>query len=286
MQVEQVVERPPAATLVRRIEPSRGAFALDLPEIWRYRELVYFLIWRDIKARYRQTVLGAFWAVIRPFVQMVVFTIIFSKLAGINAPGGTPYPLFVYPGLLVWTYFTSALSGGSSSVAGNGGLITKAYFPRIYIPFTAVLAPLVDFALSFVVLAGLFAWYRYPPSWQIVFLPFFLFLTIVIAFGLSLWLAPLTVRYRDVPYALPFLLQIWMYVTPVIYPITLVPAEWQWVLALNPMTGVVSGARWSLIGGAPPTAGQLLGSIVIGLGSLAVGFLYFRRREPTFADFI
>jgi len=261
-------------------------FALDLREVWRYRELAYFLVWRDVKSRYRQTLLGAFWAIFRPFAQMVIFTIIFSRLAGIKAPGGTPYPLFVYPGLLVWTYFASALSGGSASVAGNGGLITKAYFPRIYVTLTAVLAPLIDFGLSFVVLAGLFVWYRYPPSWQIVLLPFFLFLTIVIAFGLSLWLAPLTVRYRDVPYALPFLLQIWMYVTPVIYPITLVPPSWQWVLALNPMTGVVSGARWSLIGGAPPTAGQLLGSILIGLGSLVTGYLYFRRREPSFADFI
>ena len=280
------MERPPAATYVRRIEPSHGPFHIDLSEIWRYREMVYFLIWRDVKARYRQTVLGPAWAIIRPFSQMVIFTVIFSKLAGIQAPGGIPYPLFVFSGIIAWTYFSSALTGVSASIPGNAGLITKAYFPRVYIPFTASLAPLVDIGFSLVVLAGLFVWYRYPPGWQIVCLPVFLFLALLIAFGVGLWLTTLTVRYRDVPYALPFLIQIWMYLTPVIYPSSLVPENWQWVLSLNPVTGVVVGSRWSLIGGTPPTAGELLGSVFVGLAFLIAGFLYFRRREPTFADFI
>lgn len=282
MQPEQAIAHVP----VRRIQPSRGAIHLDLPETWRFRELLYFLIWRDIKSRYRQTVLGTFWAIARPFISMVIFTIIFGHLAGIKTGSSLPYPLFVYPALLVWTYFGSALSGGSSSVLGNGSLISKAYFPRLYIPAAAVLAPLVDFALALVVLFGVFAWYQRLPSWHIVFLPFFLGLTILTSLGLSLWLGALTVRYRDVPFALPFVIQIWLYATPVIYPTSLIPKSWQWLIALNPLAGVVTGTRWSLVGGGAPSALYLGTSIGIGLALLAGGFVYFRLREPSFPDHV
>lgn len=275
-----------AATRIRRIEARRGLVKLDLREIWRYRELLYFLVWRDIKARYRQTVLGSFWAIFRPFVQMVIFTVIFAHLAGIKTGSDLPYPLFVYPPLLMITFFTSALNGGSASIVGNAQLVTKAYFPRIYLPAAAVLAPLVDFLLSFTVLVGLFAWYGRAPSWHVVFLPAYILLALVLALGLALWFGAFTVRYRDVPYALPFLTQVWMYATPVIYPASLVPSRFHWLLALNPLSGIAIGSRWSLVGGSAPSVAFLAGSISISFVVAVTGLIYFRRREPTFPDFV
>jgi lipopolysaccharide transport system permease protein len=237
--------QPTAVRSVRRIQPSRGLIGLDLPEMWSFRELLFHLIWRDVRARYKQTFLGAFWAIFRPVISMVIMSVIFGRLAGITSGTDVPYPLFLFSGVLLWTYFASTVSGGSSSMLGAGGLISKAYFPRLFVPFAAVTTPLVDFALAFSVLIGLFAWYQFVPPWQLVTMPFFLALTLLVGFGIALWLAPITVRYRDIPFALPFLLQLWMYATPIIYPVTLVSPQWRWVLSLNPMTGAVEGFRCS-----------------------------------------
>jgi lipopolysaccharide transport system permease protein len=275
-----------AARPVRRIQPTHGLVRLDLAELWRYRELLYFLVWRDVKARYRQTFLGASWAILRPFVSMIVFTVIFGHLAGIKPGKRVPYPLFVFTGLLAWTYFQSALGGGGGSVVGSGNLITKVYFPRVYVALAAVAAPLVDFALSLAVLLGLFAWYARAPSWHVVFLPAFVALTLLIALGVSLWIAAATARYRDLPFALPFLLQVWLFLTPVIYPVTLIPERWRWLLALNPMTAAADGFRWALLGQGGPSALVLGVSLPTTLVVLLGGLAYFRQAERTFADLV
>jgi lipopolysaccharide transport system permease protein len=271
---------------VRRIQPRKGMLSLDLREIWRFRELLVFIMWRDIKARYRQTILGSFWAIFRPFVSMVVFTVVFNHLAGIKPSGNIPYALFVFPGIVIWTYFSSALTGGSSSVTGNAPLITKAYFPRVHLVLSAIIAPLLDMALSLVIMFGLFAFYDRAPSWHVVLLPVFVALCGLTAVGLSLWLSTLTVRYRDVPFALPFLLQIWMYVTPVIYPTSFVPPRFQWLIAVNPISAVAVGVRWSLVGGPSPSIALLAASLAIGLGLTLTGLVYFRRREASFPDYV
>jgi lipopolysaccharide transport system permease protein len=276
---------PPPRLPVRRIEANRGLLRLDLGEMWRYRELLLFLVWRDIKARYRQTFLGGFWAVFRPFSQMVVFTFLLGGgVAKIDTGSGLPYPLFIFPGIIMWTYFSSATSGGATAVTGNAPLVTKAYFPRVNLLLAAILAPVVDFCLSLIVLFGLFAWYREWPSWHIVFVPALLFLTISLVLGMSLWLAPVTVKYRDVSFALPFVLQMWMFLTPIIYPPTFLNGRFHWVLALNPMTGIAVAVRWAFIGGEPPRPLYLLTSIVAALVLIATGIVFFRRNEPTFPD--
>jgi lipopolysaccharide transport system permease protein len=239
-----------------------------------------------VKARYRQTILGGFWAIFRPFASMVIFTVIFNKLAGISPGGDLPYALFVFPGILIWAYFTSAVGGGAASVIGNGQLVTKTYFPRVHLVLAAIVAPILDLFLALLIVFGMFAWYHRPPSWHIVLLPAFLVLAVFVSLGMSLWLAAATVRYRDVPFALPFLLQIWMYVTPVIYPVSFVPGRFHWLLALNPISGVVTGTRWSLVGGVAPTGWLLLSSFLFGLVFGATGLIYFRRREPSFPDYI
>jgi lipopolysaccharide transport system permease protein len=269
---------------VRRIQPSRGLVPIDLPELWRYRELLFFLVWRDIKARYKQTFLGPLWAVLRPFATMVVFSIIFGGLAGIEPESGIPYPLFVFAGLLAWLYVSSAVTGGSSSMVGNTSLVSKAYFPRIFAPTAAAAAPVVDLLLSLVVLAGLFLWYGEAPSLRALFLPFFIALAFLLAMGVSLWLASATIRYRDIPFALPFVLQLWMFTSPVIYPVTLVPDRWHWLLSLNPMTGVVEGFRWSLLGTDRPGALALVASVGLSLALAVTGGYHFRRAERTLAD--
>lgn len=259
---------------------------IDLSELWRFREVLYYLVWRDIKVRYKQTFLGASWALLKPVISMVVLTVIFGHLVGIEPGSGIPYPLFVFAGLLAWLYFSSALAAGSGSVLNNGGLVTKAYFPRLYLAFAAVVAPLVDFILSLIVLVGMFAWYGRMVALSIFLLPIFVLLALVIALGTSLFLAAITVRYRDVPFMLPFGLQLWMYATPIIYPLSVVPGEWRWVFALNPLTGVVEGFRWSLLGVDPPSGTEVSASIVIALALTLCGLLFFRRAEPRFADVI
>jgi lipopolysaccharide transport system permease protein len=205
---------------------------------------------------------------------------------GINSGSSVPYPLFLFAGNLIWAYYSSSLSSGTSSVLGSGGLMSKAYFPRVFVPFAAVATPLVDFALSFTVLFGLYAWFMFLPPLQIVLMPFFLALTLAIGFGISLFLAPATVRYRDVPFALPFILQIWMYATPIIYPVTIVSSQYRWVLSLNPLTGPVEGFRWSLLGGNPPGYGALAASILMTTVLVGAGLFHFRRAERTLVDLL
>ena len=279
---------PPATTVrtVRRIQPSSGLIGLDLHEVWRFRELLYYLIWREVKTRYRQTFLGAFWAIFRPFVSMVIMTVVFGRLAGITSGSAVPYALFLFAGNLIWAYFSSTMSGGSTCMLSAGGLVSKAYFPRVFIPFAAVATPLVDFALSFTVLFGLYAWFMFVPPVQILLMPLFLGLTLLIGFGFALFLAPVTVRYRDLPFALPFLLQLWMYATPIIYPVTIVPAQYRWLLSLNPLTGPVEGFRWALLGGTPPGYGALGASVLIATALVFAGLFHFRRAERTLVDLL
>jgi lipopolysaccharide transport system permease protein len=273
-----------ARVAVRRIQPSRRFVPLDFGELWRFRELLYFLVWRDVKARYKQTFLGPLWAILRPLILMVIFSIIFGGLAGIDPGSGVPYPLFVFAGLLAWTYVSLALIGGSSSIVNNSNLVAKAYFPRLFAPVAAVIAPLVDLVLALTVLLGLFVWYAERPGPFVFLLPVFLLLAALLALGVSLWLASATISYRDVPFALPFVTQLWMYATPVIYPVTFVPEKWQWLLELNPLTAVVEGFRWSLLGTEAPSVLALTSSFAFAFVLVVGGAYFFRSTERTLAD--
>jgi lipopolysaccharide transport system permease protein len=284
--VSAVEGRLEAATRVRRLQRTSRRFPLDLRELWTYRELAFFLGWRDVKVRYKQTSLGVAWAVIQPFVAMVLFSVIFGKLAGIKGQAGVPYPLFVFTGLLPWQYFASSLSQSSLSVVGSSPLVSKVYFPRLLLPLASVGVPLVDFLCSFVVLIGMFAWYGRAPEATAFAIPLLLVLALLAAFGVGLWLSALNVRYRDVPYTIPYLTQLWLYATPVIYPVSLVPAHYQWLLALNPMTGVVDGFRWAALGGAQPHAWIYAISAGVGVFFVASGLWFFKRVERRFADVI
>lgn len=268
-----------------RIDATRNS-PFDLRELWAYRELIGFLIWRDVKVRYKQTAIGVGWAVIQPVTTMVIFTVIFGHLAGIKSGYGVPYPLFAFSGLLPWTYFASSLAQSSASLVGGSSLLSKIYFPRLALPIAAICVPLVDLCLSFIVLVALFAAYGRYPSWRVVTLPLFVALALLVALGAGLWLSALNVRYRDVPYALPFLTQIWLYLTPVVYPVTLVPSHWRWLLALNPMAGVVDGFRWAVLGHGAPHGLVLAVSGGIAVALLLSGIVFFRRAEATFADVI
>ena len=259
--------------------------------MWEYRELLYFLVWRDVKVRYKQTALGVTWVVLQPVISTVVFTFIFGLL--LNVPSnGLPYPVFAYAGLLPWQYFASALTRTSSNLVDNTNLITKVYFPRLIIPLSGVVSSLVDFAVGLVMMAVLMVIYRVPLSWAVLLLPFFLLLAMATALGFGLWLSALNVRYRDIKQLLPFVVQLWMYVTPVIYPVTIIPAPLRPLLALNPMTGVVSGFRWALLGDASAVTGMQAPvllfaiSVVIAIVVLVTGLFYFRSTERTFADII
>jgi lipopolysaccharide transport system permease protein len=276
----------PRPRLVRRIQPSKGVGLVNAAELWRYRELSVFFLLRDVKARYRQTVLGPAWAVLRPFATIVIFTVIFGHLAGIRSGSSVPYALFVTPGVLVLNYFSSAMTATSSSLLSNGGLISKVYFPRLYAPLSAALTPIVDLLLSLVVLFGLFAYYHRPPSWHLVFLPVFIPLAILPALGFGLWLSGITVRYRDVLFGLPFVLQIWQYLTPVIYPISFIPPAYRWLLALNPLTAVVEGFRWSLLGTPFGDTSVLYASLGLSIAVVAAGLFVFRRSERTIVDML
>jgi len=280
-----VTASTPRARPYRRIQPSRGFIPIDFAELWRYRELLYRFLWRDFKARYKQTYLGAFWAIFRPFASLVLFSVIFGSLAKISPGSNIPYPLFAL-GLLPWTYFSSALTGSASSILNSSGLLQKVYFPRIYAPVSAAVTPLVDFALTMVIAFGLFAYYRVLPSWHIVFMPAFILLALIAGLGAGMWFTGIMVRYRDAGYALPFAIQIGMYLTPVVYPATFIPAQYRWLLALNPVTAVIEGFRWSLLGTPPPSLAALLVSVSIGLVVLVGGLYFFRRTERTIVDMI
>lgn len=275
------------------LRPSRGWSAINLHDLWNYRELIYFLIWRDIKVRYKQTALGAAWAIIQPFFTMVVFTIFFGRLAGVPSDG-VPYPIFSYTGLLPWGLFTKALSDAGRAMISNRAMITKVYFPRLVIPLASVLSGLLDFSIAFLVLIGMIVYYNNVPgdyetitiTPAILTLPLFILLALVTALGVGLWLSALNVKYRDINYIIPFLTQFWLFITPVAYPASMVPEEWQWLYALNPMTGVVEGFRWAVLGTSGGLDGMLAVSSTISVLLLISGLFYFRRMERTFADMV
>jgi lipopolysaccharide transport system permease protein len=267
------------------LEPRRGWIPLDLRALWSYRELLFFLTWRDVKVRYKQTVLGLMWAVLQPLLSMVVFTVFFGRLAKVPSDG-VPYPVFAYCALVPWQLFAFSLSESSTSLVTNQNLIKKVYFPRLVVPISSCLAGLVDFAISTAVLGVLMACYGIVPTAAAVFLPLFVLLAVVTALAVGIWFAALNVEFRDVRYTVPFLTQLWLFATPVAYPASMVPERLRWVFGLNPMAGVVEGFRWSLLGtGRPPTA--LLGvSASVVLVLLVGGLFYFRRMEETFADVV
>ena len=279
--------RPPLEEGFVRYERKRGWSALELRELWKYRELLYFLTWRNILIRYKQAVMGVAWAVLNPLLTMVVFTVVFNKVLGVQSPSSkVPYPVFSYSGLLPWNFFAGALALSGVSLVGNANLLTKVYFPRLVIPISAVLTGLVDFGISFVVLLGLMAAYGLTPTWHIVFLPVFVALAFVTALAVSLWLSALNVLYRDVQYVIPFLVQLWMFVSPVIYPISKIPAgPLRTAFVLNPMTGVIGGFRWALLGQQFPGGYMWISLAVIGV-LLITGLFYFKRMERVFADVV
>jgi len=267
------------------ITPSHGWVSLKLKELIEYRELLYFLIWRDIKVRYKQTVLGVAWAILQPFLTMVVFSVFFGRLARIPSDG-LPYPVFAYCALLPWQLFAHALTESSNSLVANERLITKVYFPRLLVPLSAVLSGLVDFAMSFVVLLGMMLYYHIVPTRAAITLPLFVLLAIATSLAVGLWLSALNVQYRDVRYTIPFLTNFWLFVTPVAYPSSLVPASWRALYGLNPMAGVVEGFRWALLGKAEGPGPLLAVSVAIVVLLLMGGLYYFRRMEKTFADVV
>jgi lipopolysaccharide transport system permease protein len=267
------------------IRPSRGWVSLNLRELWEYRELLYFLIWRDVKVRYKQTALGAAWAILQPFLTMVVFSVFFGGLAKVPSDG-IPYPVFSFAALLPWQLFAHALTESGSSLVANQQLITKVYFPRLVIPISAVLAGLVDFGIAFVVLLGMMAYYGITPTAAILTLPLFLLLAIATALAVGLWLSALNVQYRDVRYTLPFLTQFWMYATPIAYPSSIVPERLRPLYGLNPMAGVVEGFRWALLGRAGNVGPMVIVSALAVAVLLIGGLMYFRRMERAFADVV
>jgi lipopolysaccharide transport system permease protein len=275
-----------SSDLVTIIKPSRGWSWLDLRELWRYRELIYFLVWRDVKVRYKQTLLGAAWAILKPFLSMVIFTVIFAGLAQLETDGAPP-PVFYYAGLLPWVLFQDGVTKAGNSLVTGSNLITKVYFPRIAIPLASVVAGIVDFALAFIILIGMVIYYGVPPTSAMWALPFFLLLALITALGVGLWLSALNVSYRDVGYVTPFLVQAWLYASPVVYSTQIIPEGWARVVyGLNPMAGVVQGFRWGILGGEAPAMGLLALSAGVALFFLISGILYFRRTERTFADVV
>lgn len=269
------------------IKPTTGLAALNLRDLWIYRELVFFMIWRDIKVRYKQTALGAAWAVLQPILTMLVFNFLFGNIAKMQTDGGIPYPIFSYTALLPWGLFATALNSASRSLTSNQNMITKTYFPRLVLPMASVLGGLLDFAIAFVVLIGMMVYYGITPGIHALWaVPLFILLSIITALGVALWLSAINVQYRDVGYALPFLSQFWMFVTPIAYSSKVISEQWQVIYALNPMAGVVNGFRWALLGvGNPPDL--LIGvSAAISLLILVSGLFYFRNMERTFADTI
>jgi len=273
---------PLAAT--RRLQRSGTWRGKVFSELWRYRELLYFFVWRDVKVRYKQTVLGAGWAILQPVMTMIVFTVFFGRLAKVPSDG-LPYPVFAMIALVPWTYFASALSASSMSLASYQNVISKVYFPRLIVPLAAVVAPLLDFAIAFVILIGLMTWYRIVPGPALIWLPLLMLLAVATAAAVGVWLSALTVKYRDIRHVVPFAVQLWLFATPVAYPASLVPARWRALYGLNPMAGVIEGFRYVLAGGPPPGALTVVSALVV-LVLLAAGLVHFRKVEGTFADVI
>jgi lipopolysaccharide transport system permease protein len=283
-ETQQAISPPPDRPLAV-IEPGRSWAAVSFRELWAYRELFYFLIWRDIKVRYKQTALGVAWVVVQPLMTTLVFTLFFGVLAGIGQQVDVPYPVFAFAGLLPWTFFSHAVTNSGNSLVGSSNLITKVYFPRVIIPCAAVGAGLVDFAIAFAVLVGLMAFYGVGVSWAVLMLPPLVLLVTLFALGVGMWLSALNVKYRDIRYVMPFLLQMWMFASPVIYPPTFVPERWRWLLVLNPMAGIIDGFRAAVFGKPFGWTGLAV-SAAITLALLAYSAWAFSRMEKTFADVV
>jgi lipopolysaccharide transport system permease protein len=267
------------------IRPSKGLAWVNLGELWAYRDLLYFLIWRDVKVRYKQTALGAAWAILQPLFTMIVFTIFFGRLAKVPSDG-IPYPVFCFCALLPWQLFSRALTESGNSLVANQNLITKVYFPRLIIPLAAILGGLVDFGISFVVLLAMMFYYGIIPNVAVLALPLFLLLAIITALAVGLWLSALNVNYRDVKHTIPFLVQFWLFATPIAYPSSLVPEQWRLLYGLNPMVGVVEGFRWALLGKGGGVGPLVLVSVIAVVVLLAGGLMYFKHMEKTFADVV
>jgi len=266
------------------IKPTSGWVALNLRDLWKYRELIYFLIWRDIKVRYKQAVLGIGWAIIQPILTMVIFSIIFGRFGKLPTDQSLPYPLFTFAALLPWGLFANALQRSGTSLVGSAHLITKIYFPRLIIPISAVVGGIVDFAISFVILLLMMAYYNVYPTWNMLWIIPLTLLTLVTALSVGLWLSALNVRYRDVQQMIPFLVQAWMYASPVAYSAKIITERtWQLIYGLNPLTGIIQGFRWALLGGTPPGELMWISSTVMVILFVS-GLFYFRRMEKTFAD--
>ena len=284
--MQSVIQHPKLELPTLRIAPSKGWVPLKLKDLWEYRELLYFLVWRDIKVRYKQTALGATWAIIQPFFTMVVFSIFFGHLAKVPSDG-IPYPLFSFAALVPWTFFANGLSQSSNSLVGSGTLITKVYFPRLIIPLAAVFSGIVDFVLAFVVLLGMMVYYGlFPTTMNVLWLPLFLLLALTTSLGVGLWLSALNVEYRDVRYIVPFITQFWMLATPIGYPSSLLQQPWRTLYGLNPMVGVAEGFRWALLGTNTAPGPIIAVSSAAAILILVTGAFYFRRMEKTFADIV
>jgi lipopolysaccharide transport system permease protein len=288
MQAKDQSKSPPGtmhahASMVIRISPSGALRFLNLPELWRYRELLFFLVWRDVMVRYKQTAIGMLWVVLQPVAMVAVFTLFFGRLAKIPSDN-IPYPLFAFAALLPWQVFSRAVTESANSLVTDQRLISRIYFPRIIVPTTSVMAALVDFSVAFIVFLGIMAWYGFMPGLHILYLPLFLLLMLLTALGVGYWLSALNIEYRDVAQVLPFLSQFWMFLTPVVYSSTLVPERWRVLYALNPMVGVVEGFRWSLLGVGPGPSTMLAASGAVALAIFISGIFWFRSRERTFAD--
>ena len=267
------------------VDPPAGLFRIGLKSLWEYRELLYFLVWRDLKLRYKQTVIGIGWVVLQPLATMLIFSLVFGRFARVPSDG-LPYPVFVYSALLPWNYFAAALNRCINSVVGEAHLISKIYFPRLLLPLAAPISGLVDFAVSLVLLLGMIAWYRLELSWAILTLPLFLLIAFLAALAVGLWLSALNVRYRDVGYTIPVLVQIWLFATPVVYPLSLVPEKYRLLYSFNPMVGVVEGFRWALLGKTRPDFGVLAVSLTVVTVILIGGLAFFRHMEDEFVDVV
>jgi lipopolysaccharide transport system permease protein len=268
-----------------RIEPTKGWVSLGLGELWAYRELLFFLVWRDIKVRYKQTILGMLWAIIQPFFTMVIFSLFFGRLAQIPSDG-VPYPIFSYAALVPWTFFANALTQASNSLVVSANMLKKIYFPRLTMPIATVLAGVVDFGLAFIVLLGMMLYFDLSPTVNVLWLPLFLLLALITSLGVGFWLSAMNVQFRDVRYIVPFLTQAWLFATPIAYPSSLLPEFWRPFYGINPMVGVVEGFRWALLGTDTAPGPMVLISGVVALAIFVSGAFYFRRMEKTFADVV
>ena len=283
--METIEAQPRANIPVIRIEPPHGWVSLGLRDLWEYRELLYFLVWRDLKVRYKQTIIGAGWAVLQPLTTMIIFTAIFGHFAKIPSDG-LPYSIFAYTALLPWNYFATALNRCIVSVVGDAHLISKVYFPRLILPISGTVSGIADFLISFILLLGMMVWYGIGITWWVVTLPLFLGFAFLTVLAIGLWLSALNVRYRDVGYTTSFLVQIWMFLSPVVYPVSMIPEKYRLLYSLNPMAGVIEGFRWALLGKASPDFSVMAISGVVVLLILAGGLIFFRYMERTFADLI